>query len=215
MKNLSGDSKITARGFGRWHVQDVHGVTTVIEPFLQVVPNSEVRLMSPQDYFRGLKGGSYLVTKDSSFLTLPNGIKLEVPYHHSNNLPMLFTSRESDSRINYLNFDDLDESSVNFNVLDERNQNLTASEQEFMFKHKLLAHGNFAWNQELMRDRHYEDHSGSTVLLPPVIKTKHDSTKSCKFHRIKCAGCLLATMKRRPDEASHTTNLKEMALKED
>ena len=214
VNNLSGKSDITARGFGRWHVKDVKGVTAIIEPFLQVVPNSNVRLMSPQDYFRGLKGGSYLVTPDSTYLTLPNGVKLEVPYHHSNNLPMLFTSRESESRINYLNFDDLDDSAVHFNVLDERNQNLTASEREFLFKHKLLSHGNFAWNQELMRDRHYVDDSGSNAQLPPVIRTQYEATKSCKHHRIKCAGCLLATMKRRPDEASHTKNRTEMKLKE-
>ena len=90
VRNLSGSSKITARGFGRWFVNDVNSVSTVIEPFLQLVPNSEVRLMSSQDYFQGLNGGNYLVTKDSSWLTLPNGIKLEVPFHYSNRLPMLF-----------------------------------------------------------------------------------------------------------------------------
>ena len=34
VKNLSGNSSITARGFGPWHVQDKNGVNTVIEPFL-------------------------------------------------------------------------------------------------------------------------------------------------------------------------------------
>ena len=98
VRNLSGNSNITARGFGRWNVKDINGVSTIIEPFLQVVPKSEVRLMSPQDYFQGLNGGNYLVTKDSTWLTLPNGIKLEVPFHHSNRLPMLFEPSCPDPR---------------------------------------------------------------------------------------------------------------------
>ena len=66
-----------------------------------------------------------------------------------------------------------------------------------------------------MQDRHYIDDSHSNVHLPHVVCTQHETTKSCKYHRIKCAGCLLDIMKRRPDEASHTKNLKEIKLNED
>ena len=52
VNNLSGKSKITGRGFGRWTVQDKHDTTATIEHFLHVVPGSEVRLLSPQNYFK-------------------------------------------------------------------------------------------------------------------------------------------------------------------
>ena len=214
VRNLSGNSNITARGFGRWNVKDINGVSTVIEPFLQVVPKSEVRLMSPQDYFQGLNGGNYLVTKDSSWLTLPNGIKMEVPFHHSNRLPMLFEPARTDLSIHYLNFDDLDTSKIHFNVADEKNQNLTESEKEFLHKHRLLSHMNHSWVRELMQDRRFIDQNGKTVEMDPVLKVKHKGTKTCRFDKIKCAGCLLGKMKRRTDSSSVTTNVNEMALKE-
>ena len=47
VKNLSGSSAITARGFGRWTVEDIHGNHALLEPYLHVVPSSDVRLFSP------------------------------------------------------------------------------------------------------------------------------------------------------------------------
>ena len=214
VKNLSGDSAITARGFSRWHVTDVHGVSGIIEPFVQVVPKSEVRLMSPQDYFQGLQGGNYLVTKDSSYLTLPNGIKFEVPFHHSNNLPMLFSPPAPNSSVLYLDFENLNTSEIHLNVADERNQNLSQSEKEFLLKHRLMSHLHYAWIAELMKDRQFLDNKGNVVKMDPVLKTKHDATRNCKHDKLKCAGCLLGKMKRRPDESTVTKNLQEMALRE-
>ena len=107
VQNLTVTSNITARGFGRWNVIDVNGVPAIIEPYMQVVPDSEVRLMSPQDYFQGLNGGNYLITKDGSWMTLPNGIKLEIPFHHSNRLPILFEPTMRDPKENTFNFDDI------------------------------------------------------------------------------------------------------------
>ena len=37
VRNLSGSSQITKRGFGRWIVQDKNGVSATMEPFLYVV----------------------------------------------------------------------------------------------------------------------------------------------------------------------------------
>ena len=37
INNLSSKQKITARGFGRWTVQDKHYISATIEPFLYVV----------------------------------------------------------------------------------------------------------------------------------------------------------------------------------
>ena len=52
VKNLSGHSAISAKGFGRWSVMNVHGNVGTLEPYMHVVPQSEVRLFSLQDYFQ-------------------------------------------------------------------------------------------------------------------------------------------------------------------
>ena len=89
-----------------------------------MVPASDVRLFSPQDYFRGLKSGSYLMNSQSTWLTLPSGIQLEIPYHHSNNLPMLFIETPSVSA-HLIEFDELTSAAIHLNVAYERNQNLS------------------------------------------------------------------------------------------
>ena len=58
VKNFSGSSKITHKGFGWWNVVDTEGHRATIEPFLYIFPKAEVQLFSPRDYFRCLKGGS-------------------------------------------------------------------------------------------------------------------------------------------------------------
>ena len=105
-----------ARGFGRWCIQDIYNAKVIIEPFLHVVPQSDVRLLSPQDYFRGLGGGSYTMNKDSTWLTLPDGKRLEVRYHHANSLPMLFEPHPSSNKVNLISFDDLSSSNIHLNV---------------------------------------------------------------------------------------------------
>ena len=215
VKNLSGTSDITAKGFGRWCVQDIHNNTAIIEPFLHVVPNSDVRLFSPQDYFRGLGGGSYFMDKDSSKLTLSDGKKLEIPYHHANSLPMLFEPRpgsKKSSSLHLLTFDDLCSSQLHLNVADERNQNISAAAKEYVLKHRMCSHANQQWCQELMRERHFKDDNGKVQILPPILKTKHPGTKS--VNKCACAGCLLGGATRKPTKSSTVSHNSEMILKE-
>ena len=80
--------------------------------------------MSIQDYFRGFGGGSYHMEHDTTWLTFPDGSKLEVPYHHSNKLLILFETLVP-SRINSIDFDDLSTALIHLNVADERNQNIS------------------------------------------------------------------------------------------
>ena len=211
VKNLSGSSSITARGFGRWCVKDVHNTTAIIEPFLHVVPQLDVRLLSPQDYFRGLNAGSYKMDKDTSWLTLPNGKRLEVPYHHANSLPMLFESLQS-LDLNLLSFDDLDSANIHLNVADERNQNISAAQKGYILKHRMCSHANQQWCQELMRPRTFTASDGSKQTLPPVITTKHPGTKSAQ--KCICAGCMLGNLNRRSTKSSTTSNTSEMTLKQ-
>ena len=211
VNNLSGKSKITARGFGRWTVKDKHGTTATIEPFLHVVPTAEIRLFSPQNYFQGLKGGNYTMDENTTILTLPSNEILEIPYHHANNLPMIFPVPYSTALS--LDFDTVTSSSIHLSVSDEKNQNLSAAQKEYLLKHKLISHANGSWCQELMRDRKFDDGSGNIVTLPPVLKTKHLKTRSC--HICKCAACLLAKLGKQPLDDSVKSSKSEMTLKQD
>ena len=99
-------------------------------------------------------------------------------------------------------------------MADERNQNLSPSQQEFLLKHRLLSHMNNAWVLELLKERKFVEENGKETILDPVIKTKHNATKNFKHMNLKCAGCLLGKMKRRPDKTTLTKNIGEMILKE-
>ena len=81
------------------------------------------------------------MTKDTTFLTLPTGEKLEVPYHHANNLPMIFTVPISRNNTT-IDFNLITASSIHLNVADERNQNLSHAQQEYLTKHRMCSHAN-------------------------------------------------------------------------
>ena len=66
----------------------------------------------------------------TSYLELPNGTEFEVPYHHDNNLPMIFSTESTSSQQALIDFDDLTTESIHLNVADKLNQNLTAAQKE-------------------------------------------------------------------------------------
>ena len=146
--------------------------------------------------------------KSSTWLTLPSGEVIEVPYHHSNGLPMLF---ECSKPSILLTWDDIDSEAVHLNMAHEANQNFTRDKKEYLLNHQKACHANGSWVQELMRGRKYDDGKGNILQLPPVFPTKHKKTKSCD--RPRCAGCLLGKMGRRSTCSSLTQNLGEMTLR--
>ena len=48
-----------------------------------------------------------------------------------------------------------------------------------------------------------------------MIKTKYEATRNCKHDKIKCTGCLLGKMKRKPNNSTLTKNVKTMKLREE
>ena len=110
---------------------------------MYVIPKSKVRLMSSQNHFRGLRGGNHHIDHKSTWLTSSNGTTLEVPYHHSNNLPMLFKAQSQSCASRCLDFDDLSSAEIYMNVSYERNQNLSVVEKELLHRHRLCGHVNF------------------------------------------------------------------------
>lgn len=103
-----------------------------------------------------------------------------------------------------IDFYHLSNSSIHLNVADERNQNLTAAQREYLHKRKRVSHANRQWYQEPMRDCKFDNGSGEILTLPPVLQTQHPTTKNCRI--CKCAGCLLGRLgKRHLDDSNNTT----------
>ena len=105
VRGLSSSISIAGIGFVEWTLRDVNGNVATVRTKAYHIPEAEVRLFSPQVYFQENNAGSYLITKDSTVLTLADGLEMTFPYFLGNNLPMAFETT-SDGRIS---FDDLQE----------------------------------------------------------------------------------------------------------
>ena len=78
-------------------------------------------------------------------------------------------------------------------VADESNKNLTGPQRELLQWHWKLCTSTYHV-QELMRERHYiNPDSESDVVLPPILPTKHATSKSCPVP--KCLACQLSKQK--------------------
>ena len=111
------------------------------------------------------------MTPVTSYLNLPNNDSLEIPYHHSNGLPMIFQPTSYRSSILQITFDDLNTAAIHMNVADEQNQNIGAASKELVLKHRMCSHVNQQWCQELMRERIFKDEDGTVTTHPPILRT--------------------------------------------
>ena len=108
---------------------------------------------------------------------------------------MIFSANSS-SHLSYrIDFDDITTSRLHLNVADERNQNISAAQKEYILKHRQCCHANQQWCQELIRERTFTSEDNIMQSLPPVLQTKHPGTKSITC--CMCAGCALGNASRR------------------
>jgi hypothetical protein len=107
MTELNGLSSMTAvEGFGtvEWTISNLFGTMRTIGTQAYYVPQATIRLFSPQAYFQETNAGQYLMTAQGSVLTLADGSKLEFPYNHGSNLPLMLPS--VDQAVAGLTFED-------------------------------------------------------------------------------------------------------------
>ena len=79
-------------------------------------------------------------------------------------------------------------------VTDITNQQLTGPQKELLLWHWKLGI-NMQHVQELMHDQVFQDGDDEPVRLPPILPTKHVTTKSCSIPM--CMSCELAKMRAR------------------
>jgi len=91
-------------------------------------------------------------------------------------------------------------------VGDETNQQLTGPQKELLLNHWKYSI-NMQHCQELMQERVYVLDDGTEVRRPPILPTKHATTKSCKIPM--CMSCELAKLKTRSPKVKTTKAIKE------
>ena len=196
VKGLTSTTPIIGKGTIRWQFKDIHGIPATLKAFAHHIPLAEVRLFSPQHFLQCEGGGEYLISKDTTFLTLKDGMRLEVPYHPSNGLPTVLHSPRPSCHLAPSSHD------VFLSVLDDANQNLSSPQKELLFFHSRFGHINFRSLQSNMREHLFEDKDGHSMILKPVIPTKYKQTKSCIPP--KCSACLLGKAKKRSTSGMKT-----------
>ena len=86
------------------------------------------------------------------------------------------------------------------------NENISPAQKELLKWHWKLGIGMYCI-QEMMRERHYEDPDGRTIILPTIIQPKNPSARNCIVP--PCQSCLLARAKKCSPNVSWTQPLED------
>lgn len=209
-------SPIQGIGWVEWNIVDVFGKCCTIRTRAYYVPQADIRLFSPQSYFREQNGGNGYFDQNKVIITTKEGVDLNFPYHPCSNLPLMLL-RPDPPRAGLSHVDmQLCQKRPNsehypralLSVCDEVNQNITQAQKEALLWHFRLCHANFGWIQTLLRSKR----SGEAPIIPP----RNKQASSCA-HPL-CAACQFGKQSRRPaNKPGHFSvdSAKEMALKKE
>jgi len=188
VKQLSGNTKVVGKGIVEWEVRDLWNVSKIIRTEAYYIPDATIRLFSPQAYFQRIGGGSCLVEGHKIKILFPEGESLEFPYNRGGNLPLMLTSSQLSNNVAGARIADghvLSNTSILntlMSVVEQTNQNLTASQKELLLLHQKLGHINLQWIQRLCGKNR---ETKTSVLL-----TKNPNVSTVE--RPLCAACQMA-----------------------
>ena len=228
VKDIARDNKVWGIGTAMWRFITRLGHEVYLPIICYHVEHAEIRLMSPQLYFKRA-GGYATVSSYNVTFHLPDDNIIDIPISPVMNLPLVnkVGTREREKRehgphllsmVSTLNdfatesallqpattsgrdsmFQAINRAQAETHniclpcVADETNQQLTGPQKELLTWHWKLSI-NMSHIQELMRDRTFKLPDGTEKLLPPIIPTKHVTTKSCAIPL--CMSCELAKMR--------------------
>lgn len=227
VKDIARKNKVLGVGTVLWKFYTREGRECFLPLICYHVEHASIRLMSPQQYFKS-HGGHADVTCHNVAFHLPDKAIIDIPICPKSNLPTIRnvgTTTAEQKRVgadimgtaNHVNHFDgptfKQDKASDFAtclpcVADETNQQLTGPQKEV-----LLWHWKWSINmqhvQELMQDRVYELDNGTKIRKPPIIPTKHATSKSCKLPM--CMSCELSKMKSRSPKVKVTKAIKEKA----
>ena len=202
LQQLTSTVDVMGIGTAQWTVNDVFGTTTVIETTTLYVPQAEIRLLSPQAWFKEMQDGSLLIDSKGFTLTPPScpTMPMHWPYDARTNLPSVFVAASSKDSFAWSSLPSdefiihqMSDAAAFLTLLDQENANLGAAAKELLGWHWKLGHLGLRTIRAL-----FKMHKGR----PPILKTKHKVTEEIA---IKCASCQVANAKRRSSGATTTT----------
>lgn len=220
VKDIARKNKVLGVGTVMWKFFTRSGREVFLPLVCYHVEHAEIRLMSPQQYFKN-HGGSATISDHTVSMTLPDGEIIDIPIDPRSNLPMIRNVQTSSKQQRDMGphlmsahvgntFEPFNKSQkrhrINQCVADETNQNLSAPQKELLLWHWRLSI-NMDHVQELMRPRIYKVEGRDDVIMPPIIPTKHATAKSCAIPM--CMSCELAKMKARSPKVKTTKIIKE------
>jgi len=136
--------------------QGLHGTTKMIRVSAYYVPDTQIRLLSPQPYFQEHGKGHVSFDRFQVKMTLPDGDTLFLPYQAGDNLPMMLTANRLVEEAAHIITDKEDEllpedMSVFLNVAHENNANLPRAEKKLLLWHAKTGHANMKWLLKLSK----------------------------------------------------------------
>ena len=191
LKGLGTGLKIEGRGMVQWSCMSDSGDPIVLQFPAFYVPDASQRLLSPQWFLQHLDGFEYNddgptpqvgVHRQAMTVELPNVATITIPYHRSNNLPILRMTRAQHDK-------EAAVAAYNGCVTDETNQNVSEGQKELLRWHFRLGHVSMQTIQQLLR---------SGALGQSRL---HTSAAKCELP--KCAACAYGKAKRRATRPGH------------
>ena len=196
-RKVQGVSSTTAvQGYGRvrWHFTDDKGSPQSIEVDAYYIPESPVRLLSPQRYFdENPRGGMLISSKRTRFL-FENQATITFQSLTNGSVKLPVAELQSPPTLNFHHALSLTD------VLHDTNMNLTMPMKELLSWHYKLGHFHLGWIQSLCRQ--------STNSEEAPLKCKTDVTK-VDVTKLKCAGCCAGKQTRTPEGASIAQKVKK------
>ena len=211
LQGLSASTPVKGVGTVEWTVKDVFGTVRTFRTTAYYVPDAEIRLFSPQQFFQEQQAGELWCNHQRTVLTLPEGTDLEFPYNPGSNLPMMLPDQRMFGGVSIADAYTImgAEPKDYMSVAHDLNRNLTASQKELLTWHWKLGHAHCAWIQRL----------ASVVRKPPdgievpILKTKEKRVSACQ--RPFCTACQMAKQTRKSPGVSIEKPIpdKEMLLR--
>jgi hypothetical protein len=187
LQGLGDSSKVSGEGIIEWQIRDVLGTVRTVRTHAYLVKSAQVRLFSPQTYFKELESSnaSLYVDYQRTELTLHDGSILTFPFA-DNNIPYMLTDWQPIVGITIQDQPMMtDSKSINMSVAHETNQNLTRAQKELLTWHWKLGHCNFPWVQRLAGDPRSEKRRQVLTTSNQISTVKPPYCAACMFSKFK------------------------------
>jgi hypothetical protein len=152
LNGITASTEVLGVEIVRWMICNYRGRKRFIETRAYYVPNTRIRLLSPQWYLHEQQAGTFLITPNDSIFNFSGKDKAKLTFRMWDD-----SGTKPDLPIDYLVLPlkaeecERDTAYLGLNVLDPGNENLTVCQRELMLWHFKLGHFHLEWVQKLFR----------------------------------------------------------------